>query len=134
MSTPNLPAVPRFYGAATNITPFTYRDGLGYLDRLEALRRYIDRILIPWVEENIQAIVENAVTLQDIVMAAILEDEESTTRDVLNGILAALFIPKEGVPGVYTFVVPTSTSDGDGGGDEIIDDPFNPEEYWQVVN
>jgi hypothetical protein len=48
-STP--PYVP-VYGPMPNITPFTYRDGMTYLQRYEALVKYIQRVLIPWVQTN----------------------------------------------------------------------------------
>lgn len=57
MTTPLLPPfVSGFNVPATNITPFTYRDGLTYLQRLERLSKYINRELIPFVQTNYDAL------------------------------------------------------------------------------
>jgi hypothetical protein len=40
-------------GIVTNITPFTYRDGATYLEILEGLRKYINQVIVPFVNESI---------------------------------------------------------------------------------
>lgn len=39
-------------GQAPNVTPFTFRDGRGYLQRFEALVKYLNNYIVPWVEEH----------------------------------------------------------------------------------
>lgn len=45
------PYVPE-WGNVTNITPFTYRDGMTYLSRFERLVKYINRVVIPFVNKG----------------------------------------------------------------------------------
>lgn len=43
----NLPGYP-----TTQITPFTYRDGLTYLAKLELIARHIDDKVVPYIKES----------------------------------------------------------------------------------
>lgn len=101
----NIPQAP-----TTSVQPFTYKDGVTYLERLELLVRYINKYLVTTVNENyddlaetfetevnqlieavnsaIEAVVNNSIELQDEVMAAIVNDAISLTRVALNNIYA----------------------------------------------
>lgn len=46
------PYVPS-YVPYTNITPFTYRDGITFLQKTESFQTYINDVLIPWVSSNV---------------------------------------------------------------------------------
>lgn len=123
------PYVPE-WGPAPQVTPFTYRDGRTYIQRLENLKRYIDRIIVPWVNENVeglsdeltreinalidqvnqavQEIINNSITVQDSVVAGIFNDLESQTRVVTDGIYASVAslndvkTDVENLPNLYT--------------------------------
>ena len=97
---------------ATNITPFTYRDGLSYLQRLERIVRYVNKNVIPYVNESytelaettqenvnnlieqvnslVQAVIDDSIELQDPVMAGIVSDETSNTYSSLYEILSTM--------------------------------------------
>jgi hypothetical protein len=63
-----------------NITPFTYRDGMTYLQRFEDLVNYIQRVLIPWVQTNYDgledAFTEEVNRLIETVNAAIQAEHD----------------------------------------------------------
>lgn len=130
MTNPLLPQSSPLYGVGvSNITPFTYRDGLTYLKRLELMDKYIKRVLIPWVQGNyndiVEAVVGNAVELQDEVMAQILADIESETRIFLNNLLAQVITEKPDDEGVFTIMDFNPSDDNDYG----TPDPDNPG-FW----
>lgn len=50
---------PRAGFPITTITPLTYRDGLTYLEKMEALRQWIAQTLIPWMEEETTGLSES---------------------------------------------------------------------------
>jgi hypothetical protein len=52
MSTPILTGYIPSYSPLTNITPFTYRDGLTYLEVLEGLRTYLNDTVIDFINTN----------------------------------------------------------------------------------
>lgn len=110
MSTPILPEYSAPYKPVPQITPFTYRDGVTMLKKLELLKRYINKELVPFVNDNysdladafeeqvniliqqvnaaIDSIINNSIEVQDPVVAALLEDPDSATKIALNDILA----------------------------------------------
>lgn len=80
---------------ANEVQPFTHRDGLSLLKRLELMRRHIDLTVVPWVNESyknlgdavnaaIQAIISNSVEVQDEVINTIFADLESEIRKSLD--------------------------------------------------
>jgi len=93
------------------VTPFTYRDGVTMLKKLDDLIRYMNRTLVPFVQDNyeelaeafnttVQAlivafeaavaeIVNDSVNVQDPVVAGIFNDEDSDTRAVTDLLYAA---------------------------------------------
>lgn len=77
---------PYAFGPTPNITPFTYRDGLTYLERYEDLVRYLNRVVIPFINDQVAIIIENGAELQDPVMAEIINDVDSLTRAALDEI------------------------------------------------
>lgn len=94
----------------SNVQPFTFKDGITYLERLESLARYFNKVVNPWIEENISsltdefqtevnsliatvnalinAVINSTVELQDAVMATAISDIESASRLVLDSIYA----------------------------------------------
>ena len=100
-----------------NITPFTYRDGATLLKKLENLKRYINRDLVPFVNTNysdlaeafetqvnlllqqvneaVDEVVNSGVVVQDPVVAGILANPASLTRVALNNILASYYTESE---------------------------------------
>lgn len=98
------PYVP-VYGPVPNITPFTYRDGATYLQILEGLRTYINRTIVPFVNgsmsdymqifedevnrlidainDAIEDIINSSITIQDPIVAQLIEDVNSLTHQAL---------------------------------------------------
>lgn len=118
------------YSQYSNITPFTYRDGLTFLEVFELFRKYLNDTLIPFINDNfsqfddeftadmnalinavntalanqtadvdkkiadltkyvndsIAAIINNSITVQDPVMAGIINNPTSQSRVALNNI------------------------------------------------
>jgi hypothetical protein len=94
------------YGPVPNITPFTYRDGQTYLQILEGLRVYINQTVVPFIDDNldtlgeifveevnrlieavnqaIDLIINDSIEVQDPVVAALVADTESLTRQALD--------------------------------------------------
>ncbi len=84
-----------------NITPFTYRDGLSYLEVLEDMRDYVNNTLVAYVNDNfnelgdefetqvnvlitqvnaaIDAVINSSIEAQDSVVEGIFQDEDSAT-------------------------------------------------------
>ena len=111
MSTPVLPDYAAPFKPVPNVTPFTIRDGATMLKKIDYINKYIDRVLIPWINENfaeladdfeeqvniliaavnaaIQAVIDDSIELQDPVMAGIVADLESQTRELLDTIYAS---------------------------------------------
>lgn len=56
------------YSPMPNITPFTYRDGLTYLQRMERLVKYINRVVVPWVQENYDTLADTFVTQVNVLI------------------------------------------------------------------
>lgn len=97
----------------TNITPFTYRDGLTYVEVLQGLRTYITQTLVPevesivgdvaawtegemaalvqYVDNAVKSIIGSSVDVQDPVVAALIANELSATRTALD----ALFVKSD---------------------------------------
>lgn len=128
--TPVLPSYVAPYKPVPQVTPFTYRDGVTMLKKLTGLTNYINRVIVPFVNENfaelsgefetqinalivavnealaaqdaevdqkiadlttyvndtVQGIVDNSITVQDSVIAGAINDPESETRAALNAL------------------------------------------------
>ena len=100
-----IPTIP-----TSNVQPFTYKDGLSFLDRLEAIQKYINRVIIPFVNDSynelstelqeqintlieafnsvVEQIINSSIELQDSVIAGIVNDVESQTRIILDSVYA----------------------------------------------
>lgn len=88
------------------VTPFTYRDGVTMLKKLEDLKRYINRVLVPFVNSStddlaqafedqvnlliiavnnaIDQILNSSIEVQDPVVAALIGDLDSATSNALD--------------------------------------------------
>jgi hypothetical protein len=110
MTTPYINPYLAPYKPLSNITPFTYKDGLTYLEVLEALREYLNtdfvefvnenftalgddfetqvNILITAVNEAIQSVIESSAEAQDAVVAELIADVESASRVALDALYA----------------------------------------------
>ena len=95
----------------SSVQPFTYKDGMSYLQILERLRGYIAKTLVPWLEneinnfedsvednvtlitnyvnESVNKIINNSVELQDAVAASLITSE-SLTKDALDARYASV--------------------------------------------
>lgn len=111
MTDPILPPYDAPFLPVPQVTPLTYRDGVTMLKKLEYLKRYINLILVPFVNENYEALAEaveeqvnlliiavneaidsvinDSVDVQDSVVAGIFNDENSDTRAVTDVLYAA---------------------------------------------
>lgn len=72
----NITAVPisGFPGSGipyTNVTPFTYRDGLTYLEVLEDLRAWLRDTLVPWLNDTVGSLESAWHTEVDALVAAV---------------------------------------------------------------
>lgn len=86
MSTPSLPSmVSGFATPASNITPFTYRDGLTYLQRLERIVGYINNTVVPFVNENYTALAESF----NIAVAEMNAKVDAAVQDMSDQVAAA---------------------------------------------
>ena len=99
----NIPSAP-----TSNVQPFTYKDGITYLERLEWLIRYMNLKLIPFINESykelsdevngaintvinqvndlVQSIINSSIEVQDPVVEALIKDVNSLTRKALEEI------------------------------------------------
>lgn len=97
-----------------NITPFTYRDGLSYLQRLERIVKYLNNVTKPYIDESyselagafetqvnlvitevnelVQDIIDGSVEIQDPIVAEMLGDSESDTYEILYALLSNTLI------------------------------------------
>jgi len=110
-TTPPIPPYMPPGGPMPNITPFTFRDGWTYLERYENLVKYINRVIIPFVNDNyteladtfveqvnllidavnkaIEDILNSSIEIQDPLVAQIFNDPASDTRAVTDVLYAA---------------------------------------------
>lgn len=96
-------------GPSPQVTPLTFRDNLTLLDKLTWIDRWINRELVPYINTNfseltttvnedinrlieavnnaIDEVIGNSVTVQDPLVATMLQNSNSATRIALNAIL-----------------------------------------------
>lgn len=108
MTIPTLPEYVFPSKPVPQITPFTYRDGVTMLKKLDGIVRYINKELVPFVNENyseladafeeqvnlliaavnaaIDAVINDSVEVQDPVMAGIINNVNSATRTLLDSL------------------------------------------------
>jgi lysophospholipase L1-like esterase/uncharacterized protein YggL (DUF469 family) len=109
-TTATIPTYAPPWGQVANITPFTYRDGLTYVQILEGMRAYINKVLVPFVNTQVEylsdafveevnrlidavnaaidMVIDGSIELQDPVMAQIVADLDSETRTLLDTLYA----------------------------------------------
>lgn len=114
MVEPFLPEYEFPFKPVPQVTPLTYRDGLTMLKKLDSISRYLNKVMVPFVNENyaeladnfetqvnalitavnaaIQTVLDDSVEVQDIVVAEIFENEDSATRNVTDLIYASFAI------------------------------------------
>lgn len=95
-----------------NVTPFTYRDGLTYIRKLEDIVRYIDRVIVPYlnstldsfstsfvdeinalteqVNNSVNLVINSSIDLQDPVLAGVINDTSSESRGKLDSLYASV--------------------------------------------
>lgn len=100
------------YFPIPQVQPFTFRDGVSYVERFERLVKYLNRVILPTVNENIntlgtefeteintliqqvndaiQLVIDSSVVLQDPVLAAIIADTGSASRAELDALYATV--------------------------------------------
>lgn len=108
---PIIPLPDYYWRPTSSVQPFTYKDGMSYLQILERLRGYITKTLVPWLEneinnfedsvednitlltnyvnESVNKIINNSVELQDAVAASLITSE-SLTKDALDARYASV--------------------------------------------
>ena len=109
-----IPVVPDYhapYKPVPMVTPFTIRDNETMLKKVEGIKKYLTRELIPWIDANykalgdafedqanalilqvntaINAVINDSVDVQDFVVAGILDNAESATRGKSDLLYAA---------------------------------------------
>jgi parallel beta-helix repeat protein len=93
MSIPDL--IPPFspeIGPVPNITPFTYRDGRTYLDKLAGLVYWANNSLVPQMNEAVEIVINDGIQLQDPVMAGIMNIPDSNTRLTTDDIYTLAYL------------------------------------------
>ncbi len=105
MTTPILPDYSAPYKPVPNVTPFTIRDGVTMLKKVDYINKYIERILIPWINDNmeelgndfeeqvniliaavnaaIQEVIDSSIEIQDPVVAQLIANINSDTYAAL---------------------------------------------------
>jgi len=135
VSVVTIPQIPTYiapFKPLNNITPFTYRDGMTYLEVLEEIRRYVNHELIDFINTNftklgddfeievnklidavneaIEEVTENTENYQDAVIAGIISNLESQTRVLLDDLYANQTTSNETVAGYVTNPGATKTA------------------------
>lgn len=105
----NMPYVPDYtpsFRPVPNVTPFSIRDGDTMLKKVDYINKYLTRVLIPWIDENyqgladaveediqamiilvnqaIQSVINNSITVQDPVVAGLIANAASQTRVAMD--------------------------------------------------
>lgn len=110
------------YLEVPQVTPFTFRDGLTFLQRFEYLIVYINKTVLPTINEQmndlseeyadeinklidqvnaaVEAIINSSIIVQDPVVAAMIGNTSSQTRQALD----ALYATKQSVTDLQTLV------------------------------
>ena len=119
----------------SSVQPFTYKDGMSYLEILERLRGYITKTLVPWLENEINnfedsvedtvnklidEVLHSSVELQDPVITGILANSASEFRTALNAILAN--VVHEDTKDAGTFIINSQQS----ATNNVVSDPSDP--------
>lgn len=100
------------YLPVPQITPISYRDGLTLLKKLDQIKNYINKDLVPFVNDNyedlaeafetqanalieavnaaIDSVINGGVTIQDPIVADIFENADSATRIVTDELYPAI--------------------------------------------
>lgn len=110
-----IPTLPEYVFPAKpvpQVTPFTYRDGVTMLKKLDGMVRYINRELVPFVNDNfsdladdfetqvniliamvnaaIEEVINSSIVTQDPMVAQMIEDNDSQTHAALDTELASM--------------------------------------------
>jgi hypothetical protein len=100
------------YLPVPQVTPFTFRDGMSYIERLENLVKYLNRVLLPEIEEQVNElgtefadeinnlieqvnnavdqIINSTIVVQDPVVATMVNDPNSQTRHAMDALYASI--------------------------------------------
>jgi lysophospholipase L1-like esterase len=106
-----IPPYTASFAPIPQVQPFTYRDGITMLGKLEGLTKYICKTVIPYIDENftnltngvesdinalvelinaaIDSIINSSIEVQDSVVAGIFNNPASATRIVTDALYAA---------------------------------------------
>lgn len=106
-----IPAYTPSFAPIPQVQPFTYRDGVTMLGKLDGLTKYLNKTIIPFINDNftaltdgvesdinalvelinaaIESILASSVDVQDAVVAGIFEDPASATRVVTDALYAS---------------------------------------------
>ena len=156
MSTPVLPDYAAPYKPVPNVTPFTIRDGATMLKKIDYINKYIDRVLIPWINENfaeladdfeeqvniliaavnaaIQLVIDDSIEVQDPVMRTILENMGSESRVTLNNILSEYYTKLEANAEFETKTGAANTFETKQAANVKFDDRYTKEESDNAIN
>lgn len=109
MTIPVLPDYTAPFKPVPQVAPLTIRDGDTMLRKVEGIKKYLTRILVPWINENyaaladdfeeqvnilidvvnaaIDSVINSSVQVQDIVVASLVNQVDSLTRVALNTLI-----------------------------------------------
>jgi len=80
MTIPMPPAIPSYtpgFSPAPNVTPFTYRDGLSYVQKFENLVKYLNRVILPYINEHFTELYDEFSRQVNLMIEAMNEHTES---------------------------------------------------------
>lgn len=135
MSNPVLPDYIAPYKPVPNVTPFTIRDGETMLRKVKGIVKYLNLVLVPWINVNytklgddfeeqvniliaavnaaIEEVIDSSIVIQDPLVAQLVADVDSDTREALDELyatVAALAATNTNVTNLGTSVGTLSTT------------------------
>lgn len=84
--TPINPFVPP-WAPVPNVTPFTYRDGRTFIQRLESIVKYLDRVIIPFINDNLEKFSEDFTNeINELItqVNTVIADNQTAVNDAIT--------------------------------------------------
>lgn len=111
MTIPTIPPYEPSFKPVPTVTPFTYRDGVTMLKKLDNMVRYLNLVIVPFINNNLEALADeveadiqsmidqvnaaidsvlnSSIEVQDAVVSGIFSDTESASRAVTDALYAS---------------------------------------------
>lgn len=82
MSSPILPPYEAPFKPVPQVTPLTYRDGVTMLKKLDDLKKYINRVIVPFVNDNFSELADEFEAQVNILIAQVNAALDAQSADV----------------------------------------------------